>query len=51
MSDRCRAVLEARIPDTAGYRDAAVVIQCGRDTGHRGIHRYTDEITWTGNTP
>lgn len=51
MSDRCPASLEARIPDTAGYRDAVVVIQCGRDQGHRGVHRHADEITWTGDSP
>jgi len=47
---RCRAVLEVPLPDVGdGYTNSTLILQCSRDAGHKGMHKYHDPITW--NTP
>lgn len=44
---RCRYSLHAAVPDTAGHSDETLILQCERDTGHKGVHRYDYGITWS----
>jgi hypothetical protein len=46
-STRCRVCLTVPLPDEPGYVDQGVALQCQREDGHKGMHRYHDPITWT----
>lgn len=47
-SIRCPEALTVPLPDAGdGYENASLVLQCERDAGHRGTHRYPGPITWT----
>ena len=45
---RCQQALEVPLPDAGdGYHDSVLILQCERDAGHPGTHRYPGPITWT----
>ena len=46
-STRCQAAAEVRLPDMDGYVSSVLALQCERDAGHPGQHRYPGPITWT----
>lgn len=50
-TDRCRAALEAAVPDTPGHTRETVVLQCERPAGHRGVHRYDYGVSWSDPAP
>lgn len=47
---RCRSIIEARIPDEPSITGAVVLIQCEKETGHKGLCRNDERITWPGPT-
>lgn len=47
-STRCPQSLEVPLPDAGdGYENSTLILQCERDAGHPGTHRYPGPITWT----
>lgn len=45
---RCPLALEVSLPDAGdGYENASLILQCEREAGHPGQHRYHQPITWT----
>ena len=47
MIVRCRSALEAPVPDVGdGYENSTLILQCEREDGHKGVHRYSETVTW-----
>lgn len=47
MQQRCRSALEAKVPDVGdGYENSTLVLQCEREIDHKGVHRYSETVTW-----